>query len=586
YCVDDLFIAPKSRLRRIRDLIEKRGWLGRIRFKGFVRVNLVDEEVVRILKEIGFTGVRFGMETASERLLERIKDHPFTVAQTESVIELCEKYEMPVSGSFMFGIPAEEEEDIEATRRFLRKHRGRFKMEGFYLMQPVPGTRMWEECLAEGLVSADMDFSSMELDMSVDSFDWDRVLYVNEDRIPLGRFRRIMEEVRAEFLGPSPRAPTPAAPKRQAQSPSALRRLIQKGKALARAGFRRLGYDIRRIPPEPTARPAPRKPEKISGARLYVGCGDDEREGFIGCDMRARPNVSIVCKAWQVSQHCTDLSEIYSRHMLEHLTFDEACAALLDWQRALAVGGSVEVVVPNLDFHIEQWQRAEWTERALQDPRSDARWGFAGLYGWQRESGPASKDPSYWDVHKSGYNERLIAFLLRRAGFSDIETHVEEGAHLSARAAKKLDHRERQIAPTLEGIRADHRGRYEFAARLVPYWARVLDIGCGVGYGARIIANRTLALEIVAMDVEPEAVAYAREFHQTPKVRFQVGDALRAELPPERYDVAVAFEVICGTTGLTSFATCSPGRASGWRASTPRRARRPRASVRAPGAST
>lgn len=44
YFIDDLFIAPKKRLRAIRRLLEERGLLGdKLRFKGFVRVNMVDE---------------------------------------------------------------------------------------------------------------------------------------------------------------------------------------------------------------------------------------------------------------------------------------------------------------------------------------------------------------------------------------------------------------------------------------------------------------------------------------------------------------------------------------------------------------
>jgi 2-polyprenyl-3-methyl-5-hydroxy-6-metoxy-1,4-benzoquinol methylase len=262
--------------------------------------------------------------------------------------------------------------------------------------------------------------------------------------------------------------------------------------------------------------------------------------------MRALPNVAVVCKAWQVSRHCAELLEIYPRHMLEHLTFDEVVAALRDWHAALAVGGKVEILVPNLSFHIDQWRRADWNEESLRDKESDARWGFAGLYGWQRQCNPHARDydASYWDVHKSGYNEELIRFLLRRVGFCDIEVATRDEAHLVARATKRLDHRERQIAPSVAGIRPDHRGRYEFAARLVPHWGRVLDVGCGVGYGAHIISDRTLALEILAMDVDEEAIAYAREFHRTPKVRLEAGDVLEAELRAGRYDVAVAFEVI------------------------------------------
>jgi hypothetical protein len=46
---------------------------------------------------------------------------------------------------------------------------------------------------------------------------------------------------------------------------------------------------------------------------------------------------------------------------------------------------------------------------------------------------------------------------------------------------------ERQVAPTLEGIRRDHVARYEWAARRLK--GRVLDACCGIGYGTQILAK-------------------------------------------------------------------------------------------------
>lgn len=282
------------------------------------------------------------------------------------------------------------------------------------------------------------------------------------------------------------------------------------------------------------------------GARLYVGCGDDRREGYVGCDVRAGRAVALVCKAWKVSRYGRQLAEIYSRHMLEHLTFREAVAALDDWYEALAVGGRLHLIVPNLDFHIRQWLRAEWSEEALREKTSDARWGLAGLFGWQRQCDPstADYDGSYWDVHKSGYNDRLLSFLLTRVGFSHVVVRVEDGCHLAAEATKQVDKGARQVGPTLESIRVDHRARYEFAAGLIPPDARVLDVACGVGYGSKILSDRSRAAEICAADVSEGAIAYARQHYQTPNVRFEVGDAMNLDWPAGHFDVAVSFETI------------------------------------------
>ncbi|MCR9291426.1 MAG: hypothetical protein NXI32_01825 [bacterium] len=163
------------------------------------------------------------------------------------------------------------------------------------------------------------------------------------------------------------------------------------------------------------------------GAKLHVGCGEQDLDGYLGCDLRDLPNVQLVCRAWEVSQFCQGLSEIYSRHMLEHLTLREAELTLRDWHAALQPGGLVNIEVPNLEFHIAQWGRCEWNRPALEQNFSDTRWGFAGLYGWQRECDPSQGDynASYWDVHKSGYTPEAMRFFLAEAGFTEIQIQLQ-----------------------------------------------------------------------------------------------------------------------------------------------------------------
>ncbi|CAG8999589.1 MAG: hypothetical protein CENE_01568 [Candidatus Celerinatantimonas neptuna] len=173
---------------------------------------------------------------------------------------------------------------------------------------------------------------------------------------------------------------------------------------------------------------------------VYVGCGSDRRKGFIHCDLRALQGIDIVCSAWHLSDYIGGVSLIYSRHMLEHLTCMEADAALADWFRALEPGGHIEIWVPNMDYHIRQWQNAIWDDGHLADPHSDARHSLAGFWGWQRQCRPGRDDyeTSYWDVHKSGYNKPRIQFLLQRQGFMNIETEIVDDVHLRA-CAQRLE---------------------------------------------------------------------------------------------------------------------------------------------------
>lgn len=64
---------------------------------------------------------------------------------------------------------------------------------------------------------------------------------------------------------------------------------------------------------------------------------------------------------------------------------------------------------------------------------------------------------------------------------------------------------ERQVSPSIEGIRADHVNRYTWAVSKLPKGS-VIDAACGIGYGSWILANE--GFYVRAIEIDPEAVEY------------------------------------------------------------------------------
>lgn len=93
-------------------------------------------------------------------------------------------------------------------------------------------------------------------------------------------------------------------------------------------------------------------------------------------------------------------------------------------------------------------------------------------------------------------------------------------------------------------LSASHLHRYELAASLCG-GCRVLDLACGVGYGADIIARRGAA-SIVGVDIDESAIEEAQRTFARDGVRFEAGDAIERlrRLDPEEIDVVVAFEAL------------------------------------------
>ncbi len=87
----------------------------------------------------------------------------------------------------------------------------------------------------------------------------------------------------------------------------------------------------------------------------------------------------------------------------------------------------------------------------------------------------------------------------------------------------------------------EHAARYAFAAR-VAGGRRVLDAGCGAGYGAADLASE--AREVLAIDIAPEAIEYARAHYPGANLRFEQASCLKIPAPDASFDLVVAFEII------------------------------------------
>jgi len=90
---------------------------------------------------------------------------------------------------------------------------------------------------------------------------------------------------------------------------------------------------------------------------------------------------------------------------------------------------------------------------------------------------------------------------------------------------------------------AIHVERYRFAAEHLS-GARVLDMACGAGYGTALLAEASEAgRHVVGVDIDEEAVGYARKRYARPGIEFVSSNAMTFRAGA-RFDTIVSLETI------------------------------------------
>jgi predicted SAM-dependent methyltransferase len=153
--------------------------------------------------------------------------------------------------------------------------------------------------------------------------------------------------------------------------------------------------------------------------KIEFGCGENPtKKNFMTCDIRSLPGIDFVCDAWKIDTLVAEdsVDEIFSRHFFEHLTYIQGEIVLEKWYKILKSGGTMEMILPNMEYHIDQWTR--------RSDKKELDHAKAGFWGWQRDS-----LDNLWDVHKSGYDYPMLEELLIAKGYKNIK-NLTKDAHL------------------------------------------------------------------------------------------------------------------------------------------------------------
>jgi radical SAM superfamily enzyme YgiQ (UPF0313 family) len=111
---DDIFAMSEKRVEKLTHEIAKHN----IIYRCFGHARTMTENMVHMLRDSGCVEVGFGAESGSQKILDEINKKT-TVKQNMDFVDMITTNGMGVKAFLMIGLPGEDDQTVEETRRFI-----------------------------------------------------------------------------------------------------------------------------------------------------------------------------------------------------------------------------------------------------------------------------------------------------------------------------------------------------------------------------------------------------------------------------------------------------------------------------------
>lgn len=111
-----------------------------------VRLETLDEEILKMMKKVGWYVIFSGIESGSDRILDKMKKG-ITTKEIREKIRIIKKVGLQTAGYFIIGYPGETVEEINKTITFSKELNLDWAHFSFFL--PLPGTEITNKLMKE-----------------------------------------------------------------------------------------------------------------------------------------------------------------------------------------------------------------------------------------------------------------------------------------------------------------------------------------------------------------------------------------------------------------------------------------------------
>lgn len=146
--LDDSANIRKKRLYELASLLIENNlnhvpWI----FVNGIRANLVDYDLMRLLKQAGLRRTAFGVETGNPEMLKAI-DKNIDLDTIRKAFKICKEVGLETIAFMIIGLPGDTRETMQDTINFAIELDP--LIANFSMMTPYPGTKVWQQVKREG----------------------------------------------------------------------------------------------------------------------------------------------------------------------------------------------------------------------------------------------------------------------------------------------------------------------------------------------------------------------------------------------------------------------------------------------------
>lgn len=133
---DDDFVADPDAAVRVCERLIRKGF--DLPWSASACIKTINPELLGIMQRAGCNYIAYGVESGSQRMLDRLKKN-ITKDEIREVIRVTQRMGVPIRAYFILGFPGETPEEMDETIEFARELN--VELASFTMFIPLPGTR-------------------------------------------------------------------------------------------------------------------------------------------------------------------------------------------------------------------------------------------------------------------------------------------------------------------------------------------------------------------------------------------------------------------------------------------------------------